>query len=88
MFRLKKYENAGLVYESLLDSIGSKYYSRSLNRLAQINLVQKNYNKSLMYYKKLEKNSKNNRERIDSYIGSVSNYYYLQNYDAVDFYSN
>lgn len=88
LFRLKKYENAGLVYESLLDSIGSKYYSRSLNRLAQINLEQKNYNKSLMYYKKLEKNSKNNRERIDSYIGSLSNYYYLKNYDSVDFYSN
>ena len=87
-FKTKKYENASPVYETLLDSVNSKYFSRSLNRLAQINLNQKNYNRSLNYFKKLEKNSKNNRERIDSYIGSLTNYYYLKNYDSVHFYSS
>ena len=87
-FKTKKYENASPVYETLLDSVNSKYFSRSLNRLAQINLNQKNYNTSLNYYRKLEKNSKNNRERIDSYIGSLTNYYYLKNYDSVHFYSS
>ena len=87
-FKTKKYENASPVYETLLDSVNSKYFSRSLNRLAQINLNQKNYNRSLNYFKKLEKNSKNNREKIDSYIGSLTNYYYLKNYDSVHFYSS
>ena len=87
-FKTKKYEKASPVYETLLDSVNSKYFSRSLNRLAQINLNQKNYNTSLNYYRKLEKNSKNNRERIDSYIGSLTNYYYLKNYDSVHFYSS
>tara|TARA_X000000368_G_scaffold182123_1_gene143790 strand:- start:34 stop:2973 length:2940 start_codon:yes stop_codon:yes gene_type:complete len=87
-FKTKKYENASPVYETLLDSVNSKYFSRSLNRLAQINLNQKNYNRSLNYFKKLEKNSNNNRERIDSYIGSLTNYYYLKNYDSVHFYSS
>ncbi len=87
-FKTKKYENASPVYETLLDSVNSKYFSRSLNRLAQINLNQKNYNRSLNYFKKLEKNSKNNRERVDSYIGSLTNYYYLKNYDSVHFYSS
>lgn len=87
-FKTKKYENASPVYETLLDSVNSKYFSRSLNRLAQIYLNQKNYNRSLNYFKKLEKNSKNNRERIDSYIGSLTNYYYLKNYDSVHFYSS
>ena len=87
-FKTKKYENASPVYETLLDSVNSKYFSRSLNRLAQINLNQKNYNTSLNYFRKLEKNSKNNRERIDSYIGSLTNYYYLKNYDSVHFYSS
>lgn len=87
-FKTKKYENASPVYELLLDSVNSKYFSRSLNRLAQIYLNQKNYNRSLNYFKKLEKNSKNNRERIDSYIGSLTNYYYLKNYDSVHFYSS
>ena len=87
-FKTKKYENASPVYETLLDSVNSKYFSRSLNRLAQINLNQKNYNTSLNYYKQLEKNSKNNRERIDSYIGSLTNYYYLKNYDSVNLYSS
>ena len=87
-FKTNKYEKASPVYETLLDSVNSKYFSRSLNRLAQINLNQKNYNRSLNYFKKLEKNSKNNRERIDSYIGSLTNYYYLKNYDSVHFYSS
>ena len=87
-FKTNKYEKASPVYEILLDSLNSKYFSRSLNRLAQINLNQKNYNTSLNYYRKLEKNSKNNRERIDSYIGSLTNYYYLKNYDSVHFYSS
>ena len=87
-FKTNKYEKASPVYETLLDSVNSKYFSRSLNRLAQINLNQKNYNISLNYYRKLEKNSKNNRERIDSYIGSLTNYYYLKNYDSVHFYSS
>ena len=87
-FKTNKYEKASPVYETLLDSVNSKYFSRSLNRLAQINLNQKNYNTSLNYYRKLEKNSKNNRERIDSYIGSLTNYYYLKNYDSVHFYSS
>ena len=87
-FKTKKYENASPVYETLLDSVNSKYFSRSLNRLALINLNQKNYNRSLNYFKKLEKNSNNNRERIDSYIGSLTNYYYLKNYDSVHFYSS
>ena len=42
-FKTKKYEKASPVYETLLDSVNSKYFSRSLNRLAQINLNQKNY---------------------------------------------
>ena len=87
-FKTNKYEKASPVYETMLDSVNSKYFSRSLNRLAQINLNQKNYNTSLNYYRKLEKNSKNNRERIDSYIGSLTNYYYLKNYDSVHFYSS
>ena len=87
-FKTNKYEKASPVYEILLDSLNSKYFSRSLNRLAQINLNQKNYNTSLNYYRKLEKNSKNNRERIDSYIGSLTNYYYLKNYDSVHYYSS
>ncbi len=87
-FKTNKYNQASSVYKLLLDSINSKYYSRSLNRLAQIYLNLEEYNKSLLYFKKLEKNSKNNRERIDSYIGSLSNYYYLKNYDSVHFYSS
>ena len=86
-FKVSDYKNANEIYELLLDSINSKYYSRSLNRIAKINLDLKDYDKSLFYYKELEKNSKNNRERIDSYVGSLTNYYYLKDYDSVHYYS-
>ena len=86
-FKVNDYKNANEIYELLLDSINSKYYSRSLNRIAKINLDLKDYDKSLFYYKELEKNSKNNRERIDSYVGSLTNYYYLKDYDSVHYYS-
>ncbi len=88
LFNIKEFNQASTIYEILLDSINSKYFSRSLNRLAQINLNIKDYDKSLMYYKKLESSSNNNREKIDSYIGSLTNYYYLKKYDSVQYYSN
>ena len=87
-YKLNELENAENSYNILIDSINSKYYSRSLNRLANINLKLKLYEKSLEYYKKLELNSKNNRERVDAYIGSLTNYYFLKKYDSVHYYSS
>jgi len=73
---------------NISDSINSRYYSRSLNRLASINLRLENYQKSINYYKNLQNVSKNNRERVESFIGILSNYFYLKNYDSVFYYSN
>ena len=78
---------ANIVYKKLLDSINSKYFSRSLNRVARIYLKEKDYYNSLIYYKRREKNFKNNREKIESFIGILSNYFYLKNYDSVQLYS-
>ena len=88
LYKLNELEKAENTYKTLLDSINSKYYSRSINRLANINLKLKYYNKSLEYYKKLELNSKNNRERVDAYVGSLTNYYFLKKYDSVHYYSS
>ena len=87
-FKLNIYNKAEDVYFELLDSLNSKYYSRSLNRVALINLKSNNHEKSLEFYKDLELNSKNNREKIEAFIGILSNYYYLKNYDSVIYYSN
>ena len=56
--------------------------------MANINLKLKLYDKSLEFYKSLELNSKNNRERVDAYIGSLTNYYFLKKYDSVHYYSS
>ncbi len=87
LFKLNEFTESKTFYKVLADSINSKYYSRSINRLAQIYLKEKNYSKSLSYYKNLENVSKNNREKIDSYIGSLTIYYHMKNYDSVQFYS-
>ena len=86
-YKLNELENAESTYLVLLDSVNSKYYSRSINRLANIYLKSKVYEKSLNFYKKLEENSKNNRERVEAYIGSLTNYYFLKKYDSVHYYS-
>ena len=87
-FKTNNYKNAEIIYVNISDSINSKYYSRSLNRLASINLRLENYQKSINYYKNLQNVSKNNRERVESFIGILSNYFYLKNYDSVFYYSN
>jgi len=48
---------------------------------------ENNYEESLKYYKDLELISKNNREKIDSYVGSLTNYYFLKKFDSVQYYS-
>jgi len=88
LFKLNEFSSAKEVYFLLVDSINSKYYSRSINRLAQINFKENNYIESLKYYKDLERISKNNREKIDSYVGSLTNYYFMKNYDSVQYYSS
>ena len=87
-FKTNNYKNAEIIYVNISDSLNSKYYSRSLNRLASINLRLENYQKSINYYKNLQNVSKNNRERVESFIGILSNYFYLKNYDSVFYYSN
>ena len=58
-----------------------------MNRIALIKQKQLKHNESLNYYKILNKISKNNREKIDSYIGIVSNHLHLNNLDSVIYYS-
>ena len=86
-YKSNNMNKANIIYKKLLDSMNSKYFSRSLNRVANIYLKQQDYNNSLIYYKKLERNFKNNREKIESFIGILSNYFYLKNYDSVQLYS-
>ena len=86
-YKSNNMNKANIIYKKLLDSMNSKYFSRSLNRVANIYLKQQDYNNSLIYYKKLESNFKNNREKIESFIGILSNYFYLKNYDSVQLYS-
>ena len=86
-YKSNNMEKANIIYKKLLDSMNSKYFSRSLNRVANIYLKQQDYKNSLTYYKKLEKNHKNNREKVESFIGILSNYFYLKKYDSVQLYS-
>jgi len=87
-YKSNNMEKANIIYKKLLDSMNSKYFSRSLNRVANIYLKQQDYKNSLTYYKKLEKNHKNNREKVESFIGILSNYFYLKKYDSVQLYSS
>ena len=87
-YKSNNMEKANIIYKKLLDSMNSKYFSRSLNRVANIYLKQQDYKNSLTYYKKLEKNYKNNREKVESFIGILSNYFYLKKYDSVQLYSS
>ena len=86
-FKTNNFLDAEEIYLNISDSINSKYLSRSLNRLASINLTLKNYNKSIKYYKNLQNISKNNREKIESFVGILSNYFYMENFDSVLYYS-
>ena len=86
-FRNTIYDSALVFYESVVDTLNTKYYTRSLNRIALIKQKQLKHNESLNYYKILNKISKNNREKIDSYIGIVSNHLHLNNLDSVIYYS-
>jgi len=76
-----------IFYKSVIDTLNTKYYTRSLNRIALIKQKQLKYNESLNYYNVLNKISKNNREKVDSYIGIISNHLYLDNLDSVISYS-
>ena len=81
-FRLKDFTNALGQYKIITDDKASPYFSKSVQRLGELEFQNKSYSTAKNYYNTLLQVSKNKKERSNSWIGLMESYYYLNNYDS------
>lgn len=87
-YRLKQYNNALKYFKEVINENKSEFINRSVNRAAEIEMINGNYESSAFYYSKLAKISRNKKEQSGAEIGMVKAYYELGKYDTVMYYCN
>jgi tetratricopeptide (TPR) repeat protein len=87
-YRAKEYENALSAFESVLQIPNTKWKNRSIRRLALLNDLLGDYEKTLEYYSRLERVAANKREEYDAWEGLMKAYYYNAKYDSTIYYAS
>jgi TolA-binding protein len=76
--RLKAIES----HELVVKDGRSNYVTRSLQRLGEMENTGGNYEKSIAYYRKLNTQSRNRKEQINSMVGLMENYFEMGKLDS------
>jgi TolA-binding protein len=85
-YRIKDYKNALKFFKIVIDENKSEFINRSVNRAAEIEMLNNNYQNSANFYTKLAKIARNKKEQSSAEIGIVKAYFELGKYDTVMFY--
>ena len=86
-YRNNEYQQAIQAFESVLQIANTKWKNRSVRRLALINELSGNNQKSLEYYNQLEKIAANKREAYDAWEGLMKAHYHTGDYDSCIYYA-
>jgi tetratricopeptide (TPR) repeat protein len=85
-YRSRDYLKGISAFEDVIGIPNTKWKNRSIRRLALLNDLTGNYEKSLSYYSMLESNASNKREEYDAWEGLMKAYYHNAKYDSTIFY--
>jgi tetratricopeptide (TPR) repeat protein len=87
-YRLKQYTNALKYFRTVIDENKSEFINRSINRAAEIEMMNNNYQNSANFYTRLARIARNKKEQSSAEIGIVKAYFELGKYDTVMYYCN
>jgi len=83
-YRLDELPNALKYYHQVIEENKTHRINRSINRVADLELNQENYDQALEYYRKLGRVAQNKKEEFNSLIGQMKSHYYQTRYDSVN----
>ena len=80
-YRINDPEHALENYYSIAHEISFNRYNRVIQRIAELELSLNNYEKSIDYFKQLEKIASTKKDELTAWSGLMSSYYNTNNYD-------
>ncbi len=75
-------------FQEVIEMPNSRWYNRSVSRIAQIQTEQENHQAAINHFHRLLKIAGNRREEYDARAGLMENYYSLKKYDSTLYFSN
>lgn len=87
-FRSDRIQEAMMEYQSLAKASPANLQVRSVQRLAELNYRQANYQQAITQYRRLEKLATNRRQQVDAWAGLMDSYYERKHLDSTFFYAN
>jgi len=83
----ENYNALPLYYEILTENQVSQRL-KVIQRIADIEVIERNYTKSINYYRLLEKEAFTNRQNLYAWIGLTKSFFQLAEYDSTELYTN
>ena len=83
----ESYNALPLYYEILTENQVSQRL-KVIQRIADIEVTERNYTKSINYYRLLEKEAFTNRQNLYAWIGLTKSFFQLAEYDSTELYTN
>jgi TolA-binding protein len=87
-YRKQEYFNALPLYYEVLAENQVTQIIRVIQRIADLEYIERNYTKSISYYKRLESNALNTKDLFNSWIGQMKVFYQVSRYDSVTAYAD
>jgi FimV-like protein len=87
-YRLGDKSNALQHFYELEKMNGSNQRSRAIQRIAEIEYENKNYEKAIPYFISSSNNARNKIEEYEAYKGLMGSYYSISRYDSSTFYAD
>lgn len=87
-FRLKDYNAAIPEYKLVMENKASPFNTRAIQRTAEIQYLQGNFQSAKEHFLSLLQNARNKKERFNAWTGLVESYFKLSSFDSSAFYAN
>jgi TolA-binding protein len=86
-YRLNQDSEALDYYDQVMQEPEFGFYPRVIQRIADIQFKQGNYENAIVFYEQLVEEATNARQQNNGWIGLMQSFYYMAEYDSVDYFA-
>ncbi|MGK7393656.1 MAG: tetratricopeptide repeat protein [Candidatus Cyclobacteriaceae bacterium M3_2C_046] len=87
-YRSNQIDQALAYFYQVVEENQTNYTNRSVQRIAELEYSQGNYDRAIDHFQQLARISRNKKEQYNAWSGLMESYYEKTTYDSVDYYAN